>query len=240
MGVAGPVAVHQMEMGHPGAQQVQIFGHRFPRRRRRHHVAHAQQAGGVHLLQRLGQLSRRVAQIALPGGEALQQDAVADGLGVGGQYPQAVGEPFPQRPPGHAAAAVTHGDQGVLRPQSLPYVQAQLQVVHGILPLEAAARHIVVGVGIVLRGVDPYRHLVLLGQGQHLFQLSPLQVGGKGVGPAAPQLDVVIPQVPGVGKGPLQGAALVTAGEHAQFHRLLLTGTAPVLPGAVPFAQYLN
>ena len=55
--VAGAVAVHHMEVGQTVPQQVQVIAHRLPGREGGRYVAHAQQAGGVHFLQGLGQLS---------------------------------------------------------------------------------------------------------------------------------------------------------------------------------------
>ena len=90
MAVAVPIAVHQMEVGHPPAQLIQIVRDGLPDDPGGHHIAHTHKSGRIHRLQRLGQLPGSGADIGLIGGEGLQQNGVADGLGVIRQFPEEV------------------------------------------------------------------------------------------------------------------------------------------------------
>lgn len=234
--VAGAVAVHHMEVGQTVPQQVQVIAHRLPGREGGRYVAHAQQAGGVHFLQGLGQLSGGGAQVALVVGQSFHHHGMAGGLPVAGQLPQTADHPFPQDRPGEGVAPMAHGDQGVRRPQGPALVHGLLEIVQGLPALPLAAQHVVEGVGVVLRGVDLHRQLIAVDEGPHLRQTAGGQVRGKGVGPSAPELDVVIPEPFGVGKGPLQGVILISAGKHAQFHMGPPPGKGPlrISSGAAP------
>ena len=114
--VAVPIGVHQVQMGQLLPQKIQIVFHWLPRCRWGHHIAHAQQAGRIYLLQGLSQLPGGGAQVTLPWGKALQQNFMIQCLRSVRQTAQALHQPGPQRPPGHAISPVAHGDEGVLSP----------------------------------------------------------------------------------------------------------------------------
>ncbi len=182
MAVAVPIAVHQMEVGHPPAQLIQIVRDGLPDDPGGHHIAHTHKSGRIHLLQRLGQLPGSGADIGLIGGEGLQQNGVADGLGVIRQFPEAADETAAELPAGGGVAAVSGGDEGMVRAQRFAHVEAELQIVQGVCALELTPQHVVVRIGIVLGGVDPHGHLMALDEGQNSGKLSRARSGAKAWG----------------------------------------------------------
>ena len=89
----------QVQMGQLLPQKIQIVFHWLPRCRWGHHIAHAQQAGRIYLLQGLSQLPGGGAQVTLPWGKALQQNFMIQCLRSVRQTAQALHQPGPQRPP---------------------------------------------------------------------------------------------------------------------------------------------
>lgn len=67
------------------------------------------------------------------------------------------------------------------------------------------------------------RHPIMIDQLQDLVELALKQVGSKGMGSAAPELNVIIPERCGIGKSLFEGQTLVRTGKKPVLHGSLLS-----------------
>ena len=70
----------------------------------------------------------------------------------------------------------------------------------------------------MFRRVAQNRHFVFVDQAFDFVDVAGLQVRCIGVGPAAPQLDVIVAELLRIGKAVLQRIALIAGRKHAKFH----------------------
>ena len=220
MAVGALLAVDDVQMIHLRAQLVEIGHDALVLHKGGDKVAHAYDPGIVDTAKQLDQIVGAGEEIGLIGSQRLDRELDLALCGVVAQLTDGFLQARPQLVIGGKIAAIGGACQHKGGAHFFGHVKTQLEIGHGVLALCFRADHVVVRISVVLGRIPHDGHFIAVDQAPQLRDLACLKVRGIGMGPSAPEFDIIVAVFLRILKAVLQRIALVAGGEHSDLHGL--------------------